>query len=317
MKKVLIGVASLCVLCMSGYAGSITHVASHATPGLVDEINANLDVRVTMDSDKTSGTSEYQWDYDPDCTAAGDTALRTDGLHVGTETDSASATNPYCATYFTMERSGPAATAAWPGGSPDHGLRVVAVNRATNNAAYGLRGAHVKAKNYSSGTLGSLEGLFLECIGDGTENNGEGIVLKLGTDSSTVDYGIDMDLVTADVADIRMQNGTTMLNSDANTLTITEAIVDVVGQPRDDGRALICAPSTTTLQVQHGTGTNTQVITFNPTFNGAPTVLVSMGETATLVPWAASVTGTNCTLGGDAAGDGSKLIRYIAIGNRP
>lgn len=30
---------SVCVLCMSGYAQSLTHVASHATPALVDEIN--------------------------------------------------------------------------------------------------------------------------------------------------------------------------------------------------------------------------------------------------------------------------------------
>jgi hypothetical protein len=149
-------------------------------------------------------------------------------MHVGSEVNANSTNAALVGGYFSIGRP-VAAAANWSGGTFDTGLRSVAINRATNDAAYGLRGAYVKAKNYTSGTIGGLEGLFIEAVGDGTEDNGEAIVLKLGTDNSTVDYGIDMDLITADVADIRLQNGALIYNSSSSLLTITEATVDVVG----------------------------------------------------------------------------------------
>ena len=189
---------------------------------------AELNAVENMAADSASGTSLYRLLYAPSGSESSATYSRYDLMHVGSEVNATSTNASLVGGYFSIGRPS-AAAANWSGGTFDTGLRSVAINRATNNAAYGLRGAYVKAKNYTSGTIGGLEGLFIEAVGDGTEDNGEAIVLKLGTDNSTVDYGIDMDLITADVADIKFQNGATILNSSSTLLTITETTVDVVG----------------------------------------------------------------------------------------
>jgi hypothetical protein len=189
---------------------------------------AELNAVNSMAADSASGTSLYRLLYTPTGSESSATYSRYDLMHVGSEVNANSTNAALVGGYFSIGRP-VAAAANWSGGTFDTGLRSVAINRATNDAAYGLRGAYVKAKNYTSGTIGGLEGLFIEAVGDGTEDNGEAIVLKLGTDNSTVDYGIDMDLITADVADIRLQNGALIYNSSASLLTITEATVDVVG----------------------------------------------------------------------------------------
>jgi len=120
-----------------------------------------------------------------------------------------------------------AATANWDG-NYDTGLDARIVNKLVNYDAYNMRGGYVKCKNYTGGSLGAMVGLFVEAVADGT--NTSSIVLELGSDASTVTYGIDMDKVaTPATADIRFSNGALIKNGDANTLTITEAAVDVVG----------------------------------------------------------------------------------------
>jgi hypothetical protein len=124
-----------------------------------------------------------------------------------------------------------AATANWDG-NYDTGLDVRCLNKLVNDSAYNMRGAYIKAKNYISGgvtgVVGQLDGLTVECVADGTET--ESSIIKLGSDASTVTFGIDMDEVaTPTTADIRFSNGGLIKNGDANTLTITEATVAIAG----------------------------------------------------------------------------------------
>jgi len=147
-----------------------------------------------------------------------------------------------------------AATANWDG-NYDTGLDVRCLNKLVNDSAYNMRGAYIKAKNYVgsgagavTGVVGQIDGLTVECVADGSET--ESSVLKLGSDASTVTYGIDMDEVaTPATADIRFSNGALVKNGDANTLTITEATVAISG-----------ALTATTVAPANGLSTNVAVI---------------------------------------------------------
>jgi len=132
-------------------------------------------------------------------------------------------------TYGLMACFGRTAIASsdWDG-NYDTALDARCINKFTNNAAYNLRGGYVKVKNYSGGVVGQMDGLTVEAVADGTE--AEVAVLKLGSDASSVEYGIDMrEIGTAATADIVLSEGGLIRNTDANTITITEAAVDVVG----------------------------------------------------------------------------------------
>ena len=73
-----------------------------------------------------------------------------------------------------------------------------------------------------------MDGLVVEAVADGTE--AEVAVLKLGSDGSSVEYGIDMSQIgTAATADILFSEGALIRNTSSSLLTITEATVDVVG----------------------------------------------------------------------------------------
>jgi hypothetical protein len=163
----------------------------------------------------------------------------------------------------------------------DTGFEFTTINGATNNAAYNLRGGYIKAKNYTGGTVGSLQGLIIETTASGTDAAGESCILGFTTDSTVVDYGITFQphetgagspVCDIGTADIQFHHGGLILNSDATTLQITEAVVDVIGQPRDDGKALVCAPSTATWILDKGTGTiqpdGTTTGTFTSAFAG-------------------------------------------------
>ncbi|MDD2777637.1 MAG: hypothetical protein PHI16_01905 [Methanocellales archaeon] len=102
------------------------------------------------------------------------------------------------------------------------------INKLTNDAAYKMAGGHIKAKNYSTGTVGDIRGLWIEAVDDGTVTTSSG--LYISTDSSEINYLIDMnEASTPATADIRFSNGAIIKNGDANTLTITEATVAVSG----------------------------------------------------------------------------------------
>lgn len=75
----------------------------------------------------------------------------------------------------------------------DTGLDVRVINKLTNTAANTIQGAYIKAKNYSTGTVGIIKGLFVEAVNDGTATTVLGI--DIGSDN------------TVPTADIRFSNG--------------------------------------------------------------------------------------------------------------
>jgi hypothetical protein len=59
------------------------------------------------------------------------------------------------------------------------------INKLTNTAANVIQGCYVKAKNYDTGTVGSVIGLFVEAVNDGTAAGGC-FGIKIGKDSGTM-----------------------------------------------------------------------------------------------------------------------------------
>jgi hypothetical protein len=191
----------------------------------------------TINGTTTSGTSKYNVLIDPVGSAAGFNG-RVDGLHVGDESNCNNTSNAMVGAYISIGRDvGKNATSTWPSGSPDTGLRVVAVNDATNNATqYSLRGAYVKAKNYTTGTVKGVQGLFVEAVNDGTDTAGESCAVAIGSDSSTLDYAIDMDqMATPASGELRFSNGVRLKVNTTNLIIISA----------DQGTTNYCALSAT------------------------------------------------------------------------
>jgi hypothetical protein len=95
----------------------------------------------------------------------------------------------------------------------DTSLDVRAINKLVNTGANNLQGTYIKAKNYSTGTVGGdLTGAFIETVNDGTVT-GKVIGLKLGKDTGTM------------TADIQFTNGQYLVVLDtaitANSTTTT------------------------------------------------------------------------------------------------
>lgn len=123
----------------------------------------------------------------------------------------------------------------------DTSLDVRAINKLVNTGANTLQGAYIKAKNYSTGTVGGdLIGLFIETVQDGT-CSGSSYGLKIGCDGSTI------------TSDMLLRNGTTINNSDANTLTITEANIVLAGAVNSTGVLQLGATATAALAMGGGT----------------------------------------------------------------
>jgi len=72
------------------------------------------------------------------------------------------------------------------GTQQDTGLDVRVINKLTNTGENVLKGAYIKAKNYSTGTVGSLVGLEVEVVSDGTVTNGAVGVL-INADSTVLE----------------------------------------------------------------------------------------------------------------------------------
>lgn len=109
-------------------------------------------------------------------------------------------------TYGLMACFGRTAIATSAFSGTDTAADVRMINKLVNDSAYNMQGLYVKAKNYSTGTVGALTGAFIECVADGTDTAGSSCVLKLGTDGSTVDIGIDLSACVVG-ADIKFSNG--------------------------------------------------------------------------------------------------------------
>jgi hypothetical protein len=328
MSMVLVGVVSvLCVLCGSAFAAST--VASHATPALVAEINTALanpvhdsltvgDATWTVDA-AASGTFTENVILPGTATAKAvatrDTLLGIGDVSGTTAYGFSSASNLTYGVMMSFGRTKAAASTYSPGGF-DSPLEVRYINRMTNNAACSGRGAHIKAKNYTSGTVGTLEGMFVEAVGDGTETDSS--VIEMGTDSSTILYGIDMDQCsTFTTADIRYANGAITKNVDANTLRTTELVIDNVGSLQDDGiQVVVGNHATTRLGVEYGTAaTNTKPVSFTMKFTAAPMVICGYDVAVTtnlFVAYPSSVTTNGFTVNCQ----GTKTANWFAIGPR-
>jgi len=192
-----------------------------------DDLTVTGDIGInsgsTISGQATSGTSKYNLSIVPVGSVAG-FAGRVDGVHIGSEVNANCTTGQMVGAYVSVGRpAGANAAAAYPGGAPDTGFRSVCINKATNNATtYGIMGAFVKAKNYTTAVVKSVIGLRVEAINDGTDTAGESAVIELSTDSSTVDYGIDMDeMATPALGEIRFSNGAKLMVNTTNMLFIT------------------------------------------------------------------------------------------------
>lgn len=283
-------------------------------------IGDSLTVAGSVWTDDVAGSGTFTENlYQPGVAVAKPVATRDALLVIGEASGTTaygfdSASNLTYGVMMSFGKTRPAAASYSPGGF-DSALEVRAINRMTNNSAYSMRGAHIKAKNYTSGTVGGLEGLFVEAVGDGTETASS--VLKLGTDASTIIYGIDMDLCeTPTTADIRFSNGALVKNGDANTLTITEAVMNHVGALQDDGvQVVVGNHATTRLALDRGTAaTNGQVVAFATWFTGVPTVVVgyNAAETTNTTAYPASVT----TNGFTVVCQPTKTVNWVACGPR-
>lgn len=115
-------------------------------------------------------------------------------------------TKPTYGAMFSFGRTA-IATASWTG--TDTSVDIRCINKLVNNAAYAMQALYVKCKNYTSGTVGSLVGAYIETVADGTDTTAIG--LKLGTDGSTIDTAIDMSACTVtNGSDIKLSTGITI-----------------------------------------------------------------------------------------------------------
>jgi hypothetical protein len=71
----------------------------------------------------------------------------------------------------------------------DTGLDARVLNRLTNTGENVLQGAYIKAKNYSTGTVGSLVGLKVEVVSEGTVTNGA-VGIELAADGTVLEQDI-------------------------------------------------------------------------------------------------------------------------------
>ena len=76
-------------------------------------------------------------------------------------------------------------TAIATGTQTDTGLDVRVINKVVNTGENVLQGAYIKAKNYAESTVGSLTGLFVETVADGTVTNGA-VGVKIGSDGTVL-----------------------------------------------------------------------------------------------------------------------------------
>jgi len=105
----------------------------------------------------------------------------------------------------------------------DTGLDVRVLNKVTNTGENVLKGAYIKAKNYSTGTVGSIVGLNVEVVSDGTVTNGA-IGIQLSADGTVLEQDLQFSNGLAFVAltsDVTANSTTTTLP--AGSLCITSS----------------------------------------------------------------------------------------------
>jgi hypothetical protein len=206
-------------------AGALTVAGAVTQSGATTLANGS-----TIDGTSTNGTSRANVTIVPLAVTGRSGVSREVLINLGdlTGTTSFGLGSTNHSSYGVMGCFGRTAVAGstWDG-NYDTGVDFRCLNRMTNDAAYNLRGGFIKAKNYSGGVVGQMDGLTVECEDAGTTT--ESVVLKLGSSNSTVDYGIDTRDISGATADLILRNGALINNSSSSLLTITEATVAIAG----------------------------------------------------------------------------------------
>jgi len=104
-------------------------------------------------------------------------------------------------------------TAIATGTQTDTGLDVRVINKLVNTGVNAIQGAYIKAKNYADSTVGSLIGLFVEAVADGTVTNGA-VGIKIGSDGSA----LKEDIIFSNGLGIFCSTAAITANSTATTL---------------------------------------------------------------------------------------------------
>lgn len=95
----------------------------------------------------------------------------------------------------------------------DTGLDVRVINKLVNTGVNILQGLYIKAKNYADSTVGSLLGLKVEVVADGTVTNG-GVGIQIASDGTT----LKQDMLFSNGLGIFCSTAAITANSTATTL---------------------------------------------------------------------------------------------------
>jgi hypothetical protein len=115
----------------------------------------------------------------------------------------------------------------------DTGLDARVLNRLTNTGENVLQGAYIKAKNYSTGTVGSLVGLKVEVVSEGTVTNGA-VGIELAADGTVLEQ------------DIKFSNGlafvalTTAITANSTTTSLPAGSLAITSNATGVGHLFTC-----------------------------------------------------------------------------
>lgn len=136
-----------------------------------------------------NGTTKSDMKITPDKSVATNGIDRHKLITVGDE----EGTNAYGMADPTKPTTGIMATfgreAIATGTQTDTGADVRIINKLVNTGVNKIQGLYVKAKNYATGTVGSIVGLFVEVVSDGTVTNGA-IGIEIGSDNTVLEQDI-------------------------------------------------------------------------------------------------------------------------------
>lgn len=124
-------------------------------------------------------------------------------------------------------------TAVASGNITDTALDIRAINKLTNTGTNNIQGAYIKAKNYSTGTVGGdLIGAFVEVVNDGTVT-GKTIGIKIGKDTGTL------------TADMIFSNGaylvtlTTAITANSTATTVPAGSIGITSHATGVGKLFV------------------------------------------------------------------------------
>lgn len=299
ISQMVVGVLTVLGVVAFGFAG-VSTVSSHATPKLVSEINTALANPVSTSLTVTNATAS------PTITMKGKTndvnfVMQTKGatnkVTLVLEYADADLLFKWGSTEklkgdssgnFTAQGDVTASDdvfgddATFTGGDITGG--------ATNSIQLGKTDGLVTLKRATAGTVTvSAQDNNADCAL--TIASGGTGAMTIGTNNGTIavnssDWDIGATGAGTGFASLAFDNGATISNAAADTLTFMETKVNTVGDLQDDGYAVVCGNhATTELRVDAGTVTNGQTVTFTVPFSATPNVVITPRATYTGLIW--------------------------------